>query len=166
MDVFGPFHTNPGLFLTVPKQSKWAIRGQPTYPSIVPLFETDFHVHFRPHTHQHTICCTISNTNTKNSPYTATDYPNGSQKFPHFGSKICDRSNGHSRPQTYTSITKHLNKGKTSRIKPLPHGVCQNSSKSVPTRCPRSVEQLSLLLRRNLTVQSSEILERSCTLSL
>ena len=111
MDIFGPFHTNPGLFLTVPKQSKWAVRGQPTHQTFVPLFGTDFHGHFRPHTHQHTICCINYETNTQNSPYTVTDCPNLSQTFSQFGSKIWDRSNDHSRPQTNTTINKTLKKG-------------------------------------------------------
>ena len=34
MDVFGPIHTNPGLFLIVPKQSKWVVRGQPTHQTL------------------------------------------------------------------------------------------------------------------------------------
>ena len=39
MDVFGPIHTNLGLFLTVPKQSKWAICRQPTHQTFVPIFD-------------------------------------------------------------------------------------------------------------------------------
>ena len=110
MDLFGPIHTNPGLFLTVPKQSKWAVRGQLTHQTFVPLFETDFHGHFRPHTHQHTIYCINYETTTQNSPYIVTDCPNGFKKFPYFGPKFWDRSNSHSRPQTTQSSTKHLNK--------------------------------------------------------
>ena len=46
MDVFGPIFTNPGLFLTLPKQNKWAVRGQPTLQTLVPLGGTEFHAHF------------------------------------------------------------------------------------------------------------------------
>ena len=44
MDVFGPSHTNWDcfFFFTVPKQSKWAIRGQPNHQTLVPLFENQF----------------------------------------------------------------------------------------------------------------------------
>ena len=111
IDVFGPIHTNPELFLTVPKQSKWAVRGQPTHQTFVPIFVTDFHGHFRSHTHQHTIYCINYETITKNSPYTVTDSPNGSQKFSHFDSKIWDKLNGNSRPQTNTTINKTLKQG-------------------------------------------------------
>ena len=45
--------------------------------------------------------------------FIVTDCPNGFQKFPHFGFKIWDRSNGHSWPQTNTSIYKTLK----SRVK-------------------------------------------------
>ena len=73
MDLFfGPFHTNSGLFFTVPKQSKCAVRGQPTHPTSVPLGGTEVHAHFRPPTHQNTIYCTNSNTNCPNSPWTIT----------------------------------------------------------------------------------------------
>ena len=54
---------------------------------------------------------------------------------------------------------------KASRIKPLPHGVCRNSSKLVPTCSPRCVELLCFLARRNPTVRSPVNLERRCSLS-
>ena len=42
---------------------------------------------------------------------------------------------------------------------------CRNSTKSVPTRSPCRVEQLSFLLHRKPTVRSAGILERKCSLS-
>ena len=54
MDIFGPFYTTRTVF-TVPKQSKWVVHGQPTHPTSVPIFETDFHGYSRSHTYQHTI---------------------------------------------------------------------------------------------------------------
>ena len=113
MDDFGPIHTNPGLSLTVPKTEHVGCPWQPTHPPFVPLFETDFHAHFRSPTHQNTIYLINHHTTPKTVPKTATDCTNGSQKFQHFGSKIWDRSNGHSRPQSNTNINKALK----SRIK-------------------------------------------------
>ena len=93
------------------RHSKWAVCGQPTHQTLVPLFETDFCGHFQPHTHENIIYCINYVTNTQISPYTIMNSQNGSLKFPYFGSKIWDRSNCHSRPHTNTSSTKHLNKG-------------------------------------------------------
>ena len=50
-------------------------------------------------------------------------------------------------------------------MKPLPHGVCQKLSKSVPTRSSRRVEQLCFLVRRNSTVRLPGALERRYSLS-
>ena len=123
----------------------------------VPLCKPEFHSHFRPHTHRNTIYSTIYIINNPNSPWTVTDCPNGFQKLPHLGSKIWNRSNGRSMPQTNRIINKVLkSRVKPSRIKPLPHGVCRNSLKPEPTRRPRRVEQLSFLLRRIPTVQLSD----------
>ena len=54
---------------------------------------------------------------------------------------------------------------KTSRMKPLPHGVCQKLSKPVPTRSSRHVEQLCFLVQRNPTVRLPGALERRYSLS-
>ena len=54
---------------------------------------------------------------------------------------------------------------KPSKIKPLPHGVCRNSLKPVPTCSPQCVELLCFLARRNPTVRSPVNLERRCSLS-
>ena len=73
------------------------------------------------------------------------------------------------RPFKASNQPKHYKTPKqsaTSRIKSLPHGVCQNSSKPMPTRSPRHVERLSFLLRRNPTVELAGILERRYSLSL
>ena len=88
----------PGHFLTVPKQAVgclWAAHSL--------SFEN--HGHFRPHTHQIIIYCINYHTSHPNSPWTV---QNGLQKFPHFGLKIWDRSNGHSRPQINPTINKTL----------------------------------------------------------
>ena len=64
----GHFWSNshkPGTVFTVPKQSKWAVCGQPTHPTSVPLGGTEFHAHFRPPTHQNTIYYINYDTNTQ-----------------------------------------------------------------------------------------------------
>ena len=64
------------------------------HPTSVSLGEPEFHSHF-----------TIYN---PNSPWTVTDCPHGFLKIPHLGSKIWDRSNDRSRPQTNRIINKAL----------------------------------------------------------
>ena len=136
-------------------------------PISVPLCEPEFHSHFRPHTHHNTMYFIIYEINIQNSPNTVTDYINGLQKLQQLCSKIWDRSNGRSIPQTNRNIHKTLKQSVTSsRMKPRPHGVCRNSLNPVPTRCPHRVKRLSFLLRRNPTVGSLGNLERMSTLSL
>ena len=111
------------------------------HPTSVPHCEPKIHGHFRPYTHHNTIYSTNYTMNNPNNPWIVTDYPNGFLKLSHLGSKIWDRSNGRSRPQTNSIIYKTLKQSVTSsRIKLLPHGVCRNSKKPVPTRCPHRVE--------------------------
>ena len=99
-------------------------------------------------------------TNTPNSPYTVTDCPNGLQKFsknsnnsvPSFGTDQTAVQG----LKTNRNITKHLKKSVTSsRIKPLPHGVCRNSNFLVSTRSSRCVDQLFLQSQRKPTVRFS-----------
>ena len=90
----------------------------------------------------------------------------GFHNFSHSGPKFWDRSNGRSRPQTNRNIHKTLKQSITSsRMRPLPHGICRNSLKLEHTCRPHCVERLSFLSRRIPTVGSPVILERSCTLS-
>ena len=91
-----------------PKTKQWAVRGQPTHQTSVPLCGTKFRGYFRPHTHQNTIYCINYDTTTRNSPYTV---QNGFKIFQQFGPKFWDRSNGHSRPQINSSIYKTLKQG-------------------------------------------------------
>ena len=65
-------------------------------------------------------------------------------------------------PKHYKTLKQSVT---SSRIKSLPHGVCRNTKKPVPTRYPRRVEQLSFLSRRIPKVRSPVILERRCSLS-
>ena len=136
------------------------------HPTSVPLCEPEIQWPFWPHAHHNIIYGMNYTTSSPNSPWTVTECPNELLKFSHFGPKFWDRSNGRSRPQTNSIINKTLKQSvNSSRIKPLPHGVCRNSLKLVPTRCPHRIEQLSFLLRRNPTVRSPGILERSHSLS-
>ena len=80
------------------------------HPTSVPHCEPEIHGHFRLFTHHNTIYSTNYTMSNPNSLWTVTDCPNGFLKLPHLGSKIWDRSNGRSRPQTNRNITKHLNK--------------------------------------------------------
>ena len=133
----------------------------------VPLCEPEFRSHFRPHTYYNTIFFIIYEINIQNSSNTVSDCTNGLQKLQQFGSKIWDQSNGHSRPKTNRNIHKTLKQSVTSsKMKPLPHGVCRNSLKPELTHRPHCVERLSFLLRRNLTVGSPVILEIRYSLSL
>ena len=137
------------------------------HPMSVPLCEPEIQWPFQPHTHHHIIYSINYTINNPNSPWTVTDCPNGFQKLPHLGSKIWDRSNGRSRPQTNPIIYKTLKQSVTSsRIKPLPHGVCRNSLKLESTRRPCRIEQLFFLLRKNPTVGLARNLERMRSFSL
>ena len=137
------------------------------HPTSVPYCEPEIHGHFRPHTHQNMIYCINQRLRCPNSPCTVTDCPKRLQQFSHLGSKFRNLSNGRSRPQTNSIINKILKQSVTSsRIKPLPHGICRNSKKPMPTRCPRCVELLCFLTRRNPTVGLARNLERRSTFSL
>ena len=136
------------------------------HPTSVPLCEPEIYGHFRPHAHHNIIYCINYDSRCPNSPHPSRIVHNGPKDFSHFDSKFWNLSNGRSRPQTNSIINKTLKQSVTSsRIKPLPHRVCQNSRKLVPTRSPCCVEPLSFLTRRNPTVRSPGILERSHTLS-
>ena len=138
-----------------------------TLSTSVPLCEPEIHGHFRPHTHHNTIYSINYTLAAQTIRGLSRIVQMASTNFPHFGSKILDRSNGRSRPQTNRTINKALEQSVTSsRIKILPHGVCRNSLKSVPTRSPRCVEPLSFLARRNLTIGLARNLERMSTFSL
>ena len=145
----------------------WAVRGQPTHPTLVLLCGTKFHIHFRSPTHQNTIYGINHNPNSPNSPHTIRGLSNMAPKIPIIRSQVLGPIK---RPLTASIILNHRKtlkqKVKPSRIKPLPHEVCRNSLKPEPMRCPRRVERLSFLLRRNPTVGLAGILERSHSLSL
>ena len=65
-------------------------------------------------------------------------------------------------PKHYKTLKQSVT---SSRIKLLPHGVCQKLPKPVPTCSPRCVEPLCFLVRRNPTVRLPRILERRYSLS-
>ena len=74
------------------------------------LCEPEFHGHFRPHTHQHTIYSINYHTMSPNSPQPLSRTAHTALKVSHFGFKFWDRSNVRSRPQTNRNTIKHLNK--------------------------------------------------------
>ena len=78
------------------------------HPTSVPHCEPEIHGHFQPYTHHNIIYSTNYTMNNPNSLWTVTDCPNGFQRLPHLSSKIWDRSNGRSRPQTNRNINKVL----------------------------------------------------------
>ena len=97
-----------GTIFNSPKTEQWAVRGQPTHQTAVPLCGTEIYGHFRPHTHQNIIYSINHHTTTQNSPYTV---QNRFNIFQQFDPKFWDRSNGHSRPQINPSINKTLKQG-------------------------------------------------------
>ena len=105
MDVLVQFNANRDCFFYSPKTEQWAVYGQPTHQTLVPLCETENHGHFRPYTHQNIIYCNYYHTTTQNSLYTV---QNEFKIFQQFGPKFWDRSNGHSRPQINPNIYKTL----------------------------------------------------------
>ena len=124
------------------------------HPTSVPLCEPEIYCHFRLHTHRNTIYCINHATNTQFRPYTATDCAIG---FHNFFTLRFQYLGPIKRPFKTSNKQKH-HKALKSRVKQV--------EKPVPTRCPHRVEQLSFLLRRNPTVRSPGILERSGTHSL
>ena len=44
--------TQPGTNCNSPETHQWAVHGQPTRPTSVPLFGTEFHTHFRSYKNQ------------------------------------------------------------------------------------------------------------------
>ena len=140
--------------------------SRPLTKSTFPQCKPEIQWPFRPHACHNTIHSINSNTSNPKQFVDSHGLSKWVLKFPHLGSKIWDRSNGRSRPQTNQTIHKALKQSvKPSRMKPLPHGVCQNSLKLEPTRRPRRVEQPSFLSQRIPTVGSPGNLERSYTLS-
>ena len=117
--------TQPRDCFYSPETQQWAVHGQPTCPISVSLFGTEFLTNFLSYKHPSII------SHTHNSPLQFLEVhgcPKILKQFHNFGPKFWDRSNGPSRPQTNRNMEKHLKNGNnTSREKPLPLGVCQNS---------------------------------------
>ena len=78
------------------------------HPIIGSLCEPEFHGHFRPHAHHNIIHSINSNTSNPKQSVDSHVLSKWVSKFPHLGSKIWDRSNGRSRPQTNLIINKTL----------------------------------------------------------
>ena len=123
----GPIHTKthghlwpishkPGTVFNSPETQQWAVHGQPTCPTSVPPFGTEFLTHFLSYKHQSIIYRTNYDTKLPNSPrplifWAVTATQRIPKKFQQFGPKFWDRSNGPSTPQTNRNIEKPLKMG-------------------------------------------------------
>ena len=132
------------------------------YPISVSPYEPELYSHFRPYTHHNLICFTNFMINNPNNPWSVTDCTNGFQNFLtirfHDLGPIKRLFKVSNRPKHHKTLKQSV---KPSRIKPLPHGVCRNSSKPESAHWLLRVEQLSFLPRRISTVGSPTNLERS-----
>ena len=126
------------------------------------LCEPKFHGHFRPQTNQYMIYFTNYTINNPHNAHTVTAFPFWFQKLTTTRFQDLRLIK---RPLT-ASFNSNIHKVLKRRIKPIPRGVCRNSSNMVPTRRPLRVEQLSFSSQRLPTVGSLDILERSLTFSL
>ena len=114
-------HTNPGLFLTVPKTEQWAAHSPNVGSSWWNRIPYPFSVSYSP---KHNLLSRTAQMGSKNFH----------TSVPRFGT---DQTATHG-----LKPTQAFTRGKTSRIKPLPHGVCRNSNFLVSTRRSRCVHQL------------------------
>ena len=89
--------SQPGTDFNSPGTQQWAVHGQPTYPTSVSLFGTEFLTHFLSHKHQSIIYSINYHINTPIQSPTATDCPRMSKNYPQFGPMFWDRSTTHSR---------------------------------------------------------------------
>ena len=92
---------------------------------------------------------------------------NGLQKFPTIRFQVLgpDQTTPHGLNQLKHHKTLKQ-RGKTNRIKPLHHGVCQKLPKPVPTCSPRCVEPLCFLARSDPTPNTQNPREKLHILSL
>ena len=104
----------PGTVFNSPETQQWAVHGQPTCPTSVSPFGTEFLTHFLSYKHQSIIYSINYHINTPIQSPTATDCPRMSKKSPQFGPMFWDRSTTHSRHFLISSM--HL-KCQVSRIK-------------------------------------------------
>ena len=137
------------------------------YPISVSPCEPELYSHFRPHTHHNPICFTNFTFNNPNSPCSVMDCINGFQNFLTIQFQDLEPIKRPFKASNHTKHYKTLKQSvKPSRINPLPHGVCRNSSKPESTRRLLRVDQLSFLPQRISTVGLPRNLERMKTLSL
>ena len=167
MDLFfGPFHTNPGLFLQFQNRVSGLSVGSPLIQHRFLLVELNSMPISDLLLTKTQFIAQIPTAIAQTVHGLSLNCLNGLQKFPTIRSQVLGQIK---RPLT-ASINSIIHKTlksrvNSSRIKPLPHGVFQNSLKPEPTRRPRCVEQLSFLLQRNPTVRLARNLERSPLLS-
>ena len=104
----------PGTVFNSPETQQWAIHGQPTCPTSVSPFGTEFLTHFLSYKHPSIIYSINYHINTPIQSPTATDCPRMSKKSPQFSPMFWDRSTPHSRHFLISSM--HF-KCQISRIK-------------------------------------------------
>ena len=108
MAIPGPIHTkthghlwpishNPGTVFNSPETQQWAVHGQPTCPTSVPPFGTEFLTHLLSYRHQSIIYRINYDINTQFSPQQPRTAQECLKKSPQFGPMFWDRSNTHSR---------------------------------------------------------------------
>ena len=86
-----------GTVFNSPETQQWAVHGQPTCPTSVSPFGTEFLTHFLSYKHQSIIYSINYHINTPIQSPTATDCPRMSKKSPQFGPMFWGRSTTHSR---------------------------------------------------------------------
>ena len=89
--------SQPGTDFNSLGTQQWAVHGQPTCPTSVSLFGTEFLTHFLSHKHQSIIYSINYHINTPIQSPTATDCLRMSKNYPQFGPMFWDRSTTHSR---------------------------------------------------------------------
>ena len=89
------------------------------------------------------------------------DCPKPHQRFLHSVQIFWNQNHGHPDLNKFSPIKMTLRQRvKQVGEKPIPHGVCRNSPKLVPTHSSCRGEQLCFLPHRKPTVRSPRILER------
>ena len=127
----------PETVFNSPETQQWAVHGQPTCPTSVSPFRTEFLTHFLSYKHQSIIYSINYHINTPIQSPTATYCPRMSKKSPQFGLMFWDRSTTHSRHFLISSMhlkcqiprqTAHFSSGQSRPTQKFQ----ENSHNSVP----------------------------------
>ena len=112
-----PISHNPGTVFNSPETQQWAVHGQPTCPTSVSPFGTEFLTHFLSYKHPSIIYSINYHINTPIQSPIATDCPRMSKNSLQFGPMFWDRSTTHSRHFLISSM----------------HFKCQISTQTAPS---------------------------------